>query len=153
MTTEAMCRLMALIETGALVDDTAVHGTSNQEMQDLLAETAVGIAPSSTPFDPPFIGRVSKTLPFTVRKNKLGVAALGRREEGPRVASECSVLTWNTDAASDPAGAVAPALAAHKLTGTLIICWQNVHLDEVDNFDGLADIVTQTYGGLLASSP
>jgi hypothetical protein len=156
MTTEAMCRLVALLATGQLVDDTAVHGTSNQEMQDLLAEAALGAAPAFHPVDQPFITRQPDAQPFALRpftllRGKLGWAHLGRREEGPAVSSECSVLAWKTDAASDPAGAIKQALADHKLTGKLVVCWQNVHDDEVANYDGLADIVTQTYEGLLKS--
>jgi hypothetical protein len=144
-TTEAMCRLMAMIETGALVDDTALHGTSNQEMKDLLAETA-------TAGNGPFIHDVQNAQPFTLRRNKLGIESLGRRTQGAVVASECSVLTWNTDPASDPDHAIANALAAHNLTGTLVICWQNVHDVEIQrHYDPISDIVVQTYQGLFNS--
>jgi hypothetical protein len=143
MTTEAMCRLMAMIATGQLVNDTAAKGTSNQEMQDLLIETA-------TQGNGPFIKDVAAAQPFTLKMNKLGIAKLGRREQGAAVASECSVLTWNTDAASDPTGDIAKALAKQNLTGTLVICWQNVHDAEIHRkYDAIADITTQTYNGLL----
>jgi hypothetical protein len=143
MTTEAMCRLMAMIATGQLVNDTAVQGTSNQEMQQLLIDTA-------TSGNAPFIKDVAAVQPFALTMNKLGLAHLGRREQGAAVASEGSVLTWKTDAASDPQGDIAKALAKQNLTGTLVICWQNVHDAEIHRkYDAIADIVTQTYNGLL----
>jgi hypothetical protein len=138
MTTEAMCRLVAMIETGELVNDSALHGQSNLDMQDLLLSAAKGP-------DTPFISKVSSPLPFSIAKNKLGWAHLGRGEKGPAIASEASVLVWN---ATDPA--TAKKLADHKLTGTLVICWQNVNNDEVTEFDPIADIVTQTYRAILS---
>jgi len=149
MTTRAMCRLMALQETGELVDDAAAGGTSNAEMGAILTETARS---GNAPFITTVSAAVRAAQPFELKKNKLGFAHLGRHEEGAAVASECSVLTWKTDAASDPDGSIAKALAKHKLTGTLVICWQNVHDVEIHrNYDGLSDVVTQTYRGLLAS--
>jgi hypothetical protein len=137
MTTEAMCRLVAMIETGELVNDSALHGESNLDMNDLLLSAAHGP-------DTPFISQVSSTSPFSIEKNKLGWAHLGRKETGPAVASEASVLAWDASEAS-----TAKKLADHKLTGKLVICWQNVNNDEVTHFDGIADIVIQAYQALL----
>jgi len=137
MTTEAMCRLVAMIETGELVNDSALHGESNLDMNDLLLSAAHGL-------DIPYISKVSSTSPFSIEKNKIGWAHLGRGETGPAIASEASVLAWDTSEA-----AIAKKLADHKLTGKLVICWQNVNNDEVTHFDGIADIVIQAYQALL----
>jgi len=153
MTTEAMCRLVAMLEAGVLVDDSAAAGTSNQEMKALLAEAAIGAAPAFQPVDPPFIGRPPSfgTQPFTVVRNKLGLAGLDRGGSGPKVASECSVLAWKTGATADPDGKVKKSLADRRLTGTLILCWQNARADL--QLEVLSDIVTQSYGRLLTLPP
>ena len=157
-TTAAMCRLVALIETGDLVNDTASGGTSNQEMKNLLAEAALGVPPAP-PIDTPIITTAAPRTkafadePFTLVRGKLGFAGLGRGESGPKVDSECSVLAWKTDAAADPSGDIKKALADRKLTGTLVICFQNVVHNDVTDFQVFADVVNQSYGALLAAPP
>ncbi|MEO8880073.1 MAG: hypothetical protein ABI446_06705 [Gemmatimonadaceae bacterium] len=145
MDTEAMCRLMALIFTGIAVNDSSSGGTSNKEMQDMLEASILG--------NPPFILRRTAAAPalkFRLARNKLGLAGLGRNEEKGIVASECTVLTWNTDTASDPGALFAQGIAKHNLTGDVVVCWQNLPLpSSTQMFDGIGDIVEQTYGEFL----
>lgn len=57
---------------------------------------------------------------------------------------------WKTDAASDPGAVFAAGIAKHKLTGVLVICWQNLVVsDDVQTFEEIGDIVEQTYGEFL----
>jgi CubicO group peptidase (beta-lactamase class C family) len=143
MCTEAMCRMMAMIESGVLVNDTAVGGKSNENMRNALATTMT--------HNQPFIQRLSATAPaspFTLTRNKLGYGFKGKSTT-EILTSECSVLQWKLDAA----GNTQKLLDKHKLTGTLIVCWQNVRWDLFDWFDPIADIVAQTLTNFLATTP
>ncbi|MEO8880072.1 MAG: hypothetical protein ABI446_06700 [Gemmatimonadaceae bacterium] len=138
MCTEAMCRLVAMIESGDLVNDIAVGGTTNQQMKDLLA---------ATHHNTPYISAFSPA-PFTIVRNKLGFGFLGKTNVRS-VSSECSVLSWTLDAA----GETQKLLDKHNLTGSFVFCWQNVRTDLIPNFTPLGKIAAQTYQEFLNSTP
>ena len=152
MNTDTMARLMALQELGALVDDRAVGGTSNQEMGKLVVAAVTGAFPPWISASVSHATRVGQE--FWVNKNKLGAAGLGRGESGPAVASECSVLQWRTDSAKDPDGSIKKSIDAHGLTGLLVICWQNVRENEINQeFDAISHLVSHAYGDYLKTAP
>jgi hypothetical protein len=127
-TTKQMCRFFALIELKKLAGS-----DESKDMQDLLRATI-------TEHERSWTVRNSNAN-FDLEYGKIGVAGLGRKQEGPLVYSDGLVVAWRGDAAK---------LAAKKLTGKIAICWQNLRAKEFKPpFDGVAEIVNKAYAKIL----
>jgi hypothetical protein len=127
-TAVAMMRLFSLVESGTLVaqDKDKLAG----KMRDLLTKAA---GQSWLAENPP--------KSFGVDFAKIGY---GELKGSGYTYSETLVLNW-TDSARDP--------GLKKLTGQVIICWQNVQTKKVDlpmaQFGAISGILDQAYAALL----
>jgi hypothetical protein len=149
-TTRLMSNLFALIELGQApsADPKMVLETSTGQMlpdgslkmRALLAEPKPGRADVPWVDPGPSPRRLVSAVPrFVVRRDKIGLEGLKR---GPSVRSEGLIVEWKTDRR---------LLDELNLTGKLAISWQNLVGVPATGFDGIVNVINDTFTAYLTA--